>query len=1058
MHKVARKQLGSIQGGSSRDDIAEHMISNAIPQIIEIGALPEDDNMEAKQIVMDRMAKSNPMKASLLSLQSIEGDDNSPVRRRRTVPKQEASWMSRMIKNRMPVLTWLPEVRFSSLRSDFVAGLTVGVMVIPQSMSYASIAGLQYIYGMYSACVPTLVYGFFGQSRHLAVGPVALVSLLVSAGLQDKLAEEDCPGWHTGDPEHQSEVCPQEYAELAMLCALVIGVMQILASLCKLGFIVNFLGHPVTSGFTSGAAIIIGLSQVKYMLGYDVEKSQFAHTTVFNLIMGLGETNVATLVLGLASFAFLVINKQLARKHKQKIGMLGPLGPLICCGVGTLLLFVAPFLRDELHVKYVGDIPSGAIPMSFHHWNFKYVNVVFPTSITACLIGYMESIAIGKNLAATHGYNVEAGQELFALGIANVVGGAFSCYPVTGSFSRSAVNNDTGAKSQLSGIITAIVMWLTLMFLTPLFYYLPKFVLAAIVINSVIPLVAYNEARKLWKVKRHDCFLWVVAFVGTLFLGVLYGIALAVLLSLIIVISESVRPQVSILWMIQEGSGEFYRPMKMEDGLFVKNVLIVRIGSSMYFANASFIKDVLLHYVSDMEEINPTEYIILEMTPVVSLDSSALHVIHDIVAEFRKRSINVAFAMATFRVDKTMEKAGLKKFIGSKWFHPTVQAAVQHCMLHKEAVSRLTGRAREEADSFSRSISPGTAEGDQSKVVVDSREYAAWSTVCILTSTKQKSTITSDISAVMARHNVFIARAKIEAEPVSGGTRQTYLVQDAATKHKLTDPQEKLLMNDLLALVADDPVPVAVAAAAVPSAQSHARTDQLRELEVALEQEVGRKRYLEDVLRKNHDLVDSLLQGDSGLPADVAGSAPGKNVAQQIETGAPKKGEILTPHPDSPLPDEEMQAKVVGRRLLDPPLKPPPPPAPILTEEAGGLERSMSSWAHGLDDADQMLAEMRQRLKASAASLTSAVSRNNAFTDSKLTRYAPAKDSSELENVGCGMTAMAAPPLTALPDRNAAIETENLLDDFAGADDGDEEYEEGDEEVDFEPDVPDETM
>merc|ERR1719203_998480 len=215
---------------------------------------------------------------------------------------------------------------------------------------------------------------------------------------------------------------------------------------------------------------------------------------------------------------------------------------------------------------------------------------------------------------------------MLALGVSNLIGSVFSCYPVTGSFSRSAVNNQTGAATQFAGMVTSAVMFLTLLFLTKLFYNLPKFVLAAIVMNSVIPLVAFGEAKHLMRVKRHDFVLWVVAFLGTLFLGVLMGILVAVSLSLVIVISESVRPQLTILWRIP--GTKIYRSMKQErNGAFIPNVFICRIGSSMYFANASYIKDSLIQYVEDLAEMSPTQYIILAPCPLFSNDSTAVHIL-----------------------------------------------------------------------------------------------------------------------------------------------------------------------------------------------------------------------------------------------------------------------------------------------------------------------------------------------------------------------------------------------------------------------------------------------
>jgi len=587
-----------------------------------------------------------------------------------------------------------------SVRADIIAGLTVGVMVIPQSMSYANIAGLPYIYGMYAACVPAMVYAIFGQSRQLAVGPVAMVSLLINAGLMAQIHSGPCPGWepHAGSNGQRSaedEFCENEYVKLAVFTSAVMGLMQIAAMILRMGFLVTFLGHPVTSGFTSGAAIIIGLSQVKYMLGIHLDKSQYVYVTLIDLVHKIGHTKWMTLLLGVLSLAFLLLAKEIS-KRKPRFSLVGPLAPLFCCAAGTLLLWLCEPLREQFEVSYVGQdgpIPSGIFPVSLDAWDPSNFFKVLPTALSCCLIGYMESIAIGKNLAAKHGYELEAGQELLALGLSNLVGAMFSSYPVTGSFSRSAVNNATGAVSQFAGLITALVMLCTLLFLTPLFNYLPDFVLAAIVISSVAPLVAYKEAMKLWRVKTQDCFLWVAAFLGTLFLGVLQGIALAVGLSLSIVIYESVRPQIAILWRLPGTT--IYRNVKQDPhGSFVPNVFIARIGSSIYFANAYFIKDWLQERISALEHINRTEYIVLEMTAVVSVDSTALNVLEDVVNDFRGRGIQIAFAMVGNRLDRTFRKSGLTNSVGEKWFFPTVHDAVVGCLRHEKAKRKLLATVR----------------------------------------------------------------------------------------------------------------------------------------------------------------------------------------------------------------------------------------------------------------------------------------------------------------------------------------------------------------------------
>lgn len=792
MHAVA---LGSgIEPQWKHDEVDVGRMEKG--ESIEIITCGEAVSQDQREILQERQLINNPVKMCMRSCaDQINGvvDDAASTPKKSKRPRHELTMYQKVAKI-VTVLEWLPQMTCQKLRADLVAGLTVGVMVIPQSMSYGAIAGLPYINGMYSACVPTLIYALFGQSRQLAVGPVAMVSLLVEAGLNGQLGPE-C----TVEDKPQYETCPEEYVGLACLTAAMVGVMQILASVLKLGFLVTFLGHPVISGFTSGAAIIIALSQLKYVLGYDLPKSQYIYETIYNVIIKIDQTKGMPLLLGCVWLAYLITNKNLALKFKR-LKMLGPMGPLISCLVGTVMIWAFPIFTETFHVKYVGEIPSGLFPMSIDSWQLAKIPTVIGTAMSATLIGYMESIAIGKNLAATNGYEIDATQEMLALGIANVVGAAFSCYPVTGSFSRSAVNNSTGALSQFSGVLTAMVMLATLMFLTPLFYYLPKFALAAIVMNSVIPLVAFQEARHLFHVKKQDFLLWVTAFLGTLFLGVLMGILVAVGLSLIIVIYESARPQITILWRIPGTS--IYRNMKQESsGTFIQNVFIARIGSSLYFANASFVKEMLLSHVNDLEEVNPTRYIVLEMTPVISVDSTACHVIKDVVNDFRTRGMHVAFAMTGNRVEKTLRKAGLRKFIGDQWFFPTVEEAVQYCVKHQHARRRQ-----------SKGSSEGEEKLDQAKI--DEIDISAIQVHCgneigfsndlhsncsmvFVSLSKDVPMIMTEITGVFKKNHITIIRAQIDPTGDETGAKHIYFVRSLRTQSKLSGVEVSRVREDL---------------------------------------------------------------------------------------------------------------------------------------------------------------------------------------------------------------------------------------------------------------------
>uniref|UniRef100_A0A7S1AG56 STAS domain-containing protein n=1 Tax=Noctiluca scintillans TaxID=2966 RepID=A0A7S1AG56_NOCSC len=740
---------------------------------VNIQSLPEDVQDQTLAVLQERMVRGSIVHTSA---RLGRCEESSGVK----LSDEGIPFYRKLMDKYLSVVTWLPRTTMASLRADIVAGITVAVMVIPQGMSYANIAGTDYIYGLYSAAVPPFFYAFFGNSKQLAVGPTAMVSLLVEAGLSTAV---EC------DFEPANEFCKDTYTSYAVLTSLVMGVFQILSCLLGFGFIISFMGHPVASGFTSGAAIIIGLSQVKYIVGYDIPRTSRVHETIEGLIDNIDGLSWITLLLGFVWIGYLIGNRKLATRFKKQLGWMLPLGPLISSGVGILLIFlVTPLRDDDLDVQYIGDIPSGIFPVSVSDWKFENIPKVIPTALSATLIGFMESIAISKHLAALNGYEIEAGQELFALGMSNIAGSFFSCFPVTGSFSRSAVSYQCGAVTQLSGIITALVMLLTLLFLTPLFYYLPKFALAAIVITSVIPLVAFQQAIRLWRIKKIDFGLWVISFLGVLFIGVLEGIFIAVILSLVVVIYESARPQMVILWRIPGTA--MYRNMKQEtSGAFVPNVLILRIGASMYFANAAYIKETLLQYEKDLREVNPVEYVVLEMTAIVTLDSTAIQVIQDIVAHFRSRGIGVAFAMVGRRVEATMARANMKQEIGAHWFLPTVDEAVQYCLCRQYKKNKDS--AKEDLQAAIPRLPSITLKDE---IGFSNDVHFAHSAVFVQMSGEPAEVM----GKIMTCFNLCgMTMMRAEMETVLDTMKHTFLVKSAAHEGKLFPNEKDLLMKKI---------------------------------------------------------------------------------------------------------------------------------------------------------------------------------------------------------------------------------------------------------------------
>ena len=336
-------------------------------------------------------------------------------------------------------------------------------------------------------------------------------------------------------------------------------------------------------------------------------------------------------------------------------------------------------------VKIVGAIESG-FPSPTNTFGTSDLSTLLPSAVVISLIGFLESIAISKGIAARRGYRVEATQELVALGVSNAIGSMFSSYPVTGSFSRSAVNDDTGAISGLSALTTAALIALTLLFLTPLFYFLPKNVLAAVVMSSVMGLVDIDEARFLWKINKKDLLLWLMSFLGTLFLGVELGIGIAVLTSLIFVIYESAYPHIAILGQLP-GTNVYRSIHQYPEAETHEGIVVMRIDAPIYFANVDYIKDKLREFEAMSTASHHqgrlggvVHFFILEMTPVVSVDSSGIHSMLEIVKEFENRKVQLVIANPNGNVMKVFETAGIPDRIGREWTFLRCVDAVNACL------------------------------------------------------------------------------------------------------------------------------------------------------------------------------------------------------------------------------------------------------------------------------------------------------------------------------------------------------------------------------------------
>lgn len=551
------------------------------------------------------------------------------------------------IMDYMPILEWLPRYDKRHLGGDLSAGLTVGVMLIPQGMAYAMIAGLPPIYGLYASTLPLIIYALLGTSRQLAVGPVAMVSLLTAAGVGSLAA---------GGTE--------TYIALAIALALFVGLIQFLLGAFRLGFLVNFLSHPVISGFTSAAALIIGLSQLKHLLGVDIARSHHVHEIVLEAIARAGEINMTTLLIGLGGVLLIIGAKRL---HKAIPG------PLLAVVFGILLVWGLGLAQQG--VKIVGEVPGGLPSFSVPQIQYSTIQDLLPIALAIALVSFMESIAVAKAIQAKHkDYEVVANQELIALGAANIGGAFLQSYPVTGGFSRTAVNDQSGAKTGLAAVFSAALIVLTLLFLTPLFYYLPKAILASVIMVAVFGLIDVKEAKHLWKADRSDFWMLIITFLATLGLGIEQGIGIGVVLSLGFIIFRTSRPHIAELGQVP-GTPYYRNVERFETVLQKDDLLIIRLDAQLYFANVDFFKDKMQTLIQSKPE-NKLRTIIINAESINAIDSTAMHAISDLIDDWRKHDLAVYLTGVKGPVRDALVKGHLMEKIGSQNFYMSVQEGV----------------------------------------------------------------------------------------------------------------------------------------------------------------------------------------------------------------------------------------------------------------------------------------------------------------------------------------------------------------------------------------------
>jgi len=550
-----------------------------------------------------------------------------------------------MLQTIIPAIGWLKDYKLSNLKSDLAAGTIVAIMLIPQGMAYAMLAGLPPVMGLYAATFPLILYALFGSSRHLAVGPVAMISLLVFTGVSS-LAE---PG-------------SNHYIQLVLLLSLMVGVFQALLGLLGAGFFINFVSQAVISGFSSAAAIIIGLSQLGHLWGIKL----LVHHSVFQLLWEaidrIGELHPITLGIGVASIVLQVFLKKWAPRLPA---------PLLMVAGSIMLTYL--FRLDQSGVKIVGDIPRGLPGFFFPEMSLDSINLLLPVAMTILFVGFMESISIAKLISVKERYKINSNHELRGLGLANMAAALFSAYPVTGGFSRTAVNYQAGAKTGLASMISAGLIILILLFLTPLFYYLPNAVLASIVVVAVSGLIDFKGVRHFFKIRPLDGWAWMLTFIITLILGSEKGILAGTAYSLILFIWRSAHPHTAELGYIEKEK-VFRNVKRFPEARIFPGVLILRVDASLYFANTGFLEDLLHKNLVEKPEV---KWVILDFSGVNDMDAIAIDALEEIMDLYREKQVLFLFAEMKGPVRDLVMKAGWKEKYGKQFQYPSIKHALR---------------------------------------------------------------------------------------------------------------------------------------------------------------------------------------------------------------------------------------------------------------------------------------------------------------------------------------------------------------------------------------------
>jgi SulP family sulfate permease len=556
----------------------------------------------------------------------------------------------------LPILEWGRQYNRDTLTNDLVAALIVTIMLIPQSLAYALLAGLPAEVGLYASVAPLFLYAVLGSSRVLAVGPVAVVSLMTAA----TVAEHAAAGTHA-------------YWQVAITLAFLSGGLLLLMGLLRLGFLANFLSHPVISGFISASGLLIALSQMKTIMGVKAEGHNFVEL-LNSLIHQASSVHLLTLLVGAAATVFLFWVRKGLKPLLVQAGltlkladMLAKAGPVAAIALTTLLAWQLDWQGQGM--KLVGTVPQGLPPITMPLWDLNLWQKLVVPALLISVVGFVESVSVGQTLAAKRRQRIEPDQELVALGGSNLSAAFTGGFPVTGGFARSVVNFEAGAVTPAAGIYTAIGITLASLFLTPALFYLPQATLAATIIVAVLSLVDFEILKSTWRFSKLDFIAVATTLLGTLLIGVETGLVMGVVTSLALFLFRASRPHIATVGLVP--GTEYFRNVQRHDVLISPKLLCLRVDASMFFANSRGIEDRINAEVATRPDL---EHVLLQCSAVNDIDASALESLEAIAARLKDAGIALHFSEIKGPVMDKLKNSHLLEHLHGRVFLTNYQA------------------------------------------------------------------------------------------------------------------------------------------------------------------------------------------------------------------------------------------------------------------------------------------------------------------------------------------------------------------------------------------------